>query len=106
MLSANAVNYPDDTALVELTPGKILRKEISWAKFDELVNRLANALLERGVSKGDKVVHLMTNSINWLVAYFGIIRTGAWAVPLNFRFKKSSSYSSISPSSAKLKYLL
>ena len=86
MLSANAVNYPDDTALVELTPGKKLRKEISWAKFDELVNRLANALLERGIGKGDKVVHLMTNSINWLVAYFGIIRTGAWAVPLNFRF--------------------
>jgi long-chain acyl-CoA synthetase len=28
----------------------------------------------------------MTNSINWLEAYFGIIRTGAWAVPLNFRF--------------------
>ena len=28
----------------------------------------------------------MMNSINWLEAYFGIIRTGAWAVPLNFRF--------------------
>ena len=86
MLATNAVNFPDDTALVEIAPRKKLRKEISWAKFDELVNRLANALLERGISKGDKVIHLMTNSINWLVAYFGIIRTGAWAVPLNFRF--------------------
>ena len=28
----------------------------------------------------------MMNSIDWLIAYFGIIRTGAWAVPLNFRF--------------------
>ena len=28
----------------------------------------------------------MMNSIDWLVVYFGIIRTGAWAVPLNFRF--------------------
>ena len=28
----------------------------------------------------------MMNSIDWLIAYFGIIRTGAWCVPLNFRF--------------------
>ena len=31
-------------------------------------------------------MHLMNNSIDWLVAYFGIVRTGAWVVPLNFRF--------------------
>ena len=31
-------------------------------------------------------MHLMMNSIDWLVAYFGIVRTGAWVVPLNFRF--------------------
>jgi len=31
----------------------------------------------------------MRNSINWLVTYFAIIRTGAWAVPLNFRFTSS-----------------
>ena len=86
MLATNATLYPGDTALVELTPGKKLRKEINWAQFDEMVNRFANALSERGVGKGDKVIHLMRNSINWLVAYFGIIRTGAWAVPLNFRF--------------------
>ena len=39
-----------------------------------------------GVKKGDKVAHLMVNSINWLEAYFGILKTGALAVPLNFRF--------------------
>ncbi|GAG30760.1 unnamed protein product, partial [marine sediment metagenome] len=54
--------------------------------FDERANRIANALAARGMGKGDKVLHLMLNSINWLEAYFGIIRTGAWAVPLNFRF--------------------
>ncbi len=51
-----------------------------------MANRCANALIKRGISKGDKVVLLMMNSIDWLIAYFGIIRTGAWAVPLNFRF--------------------
>jgi acyl-coenzyme A synthetase/AMP-(fatty) acid ligase len=47
---------------------------------------MANALIDRGVRKGDKVIHWMMNSINWLEAYFGIIRTGAIAAPLNFRF--------------------
>ncbi|MDD4858987.1 MAG: class I adenylate-forming enzyme family protein [Dehalococcoidales bacterium] len=86
MLARNARMYPQDTALIELKPSKNLRKEINWQQFDERANRIANALIRRGIGKGDKVVHLMMNSINWMEAYFGIIRTGAWAVPLNFRF--------------------
>ena len=86
MLAKNAWMYPDEPALIELAPSKNLRKEITWGEFDERVNRIANALADRGVRKGDKVLHLLRNSINWLEAYFGIIRTGAWAVPLNFRF--------------------
>ena len=86
MLARNARMYPDEIALIELRPGKNVRKEISWKEFDERANRLANALIARGIKKGDKVIHWMMNSINWLEAYFGIIRTGAWVVPLNFRF--------------------
>ena len=86
MLARNADMYPGDCALIELRPGKNIRKEITWKEFDERANRLANALIERGVGRGDRVIHLMMNSINWLEVYFGIIRTGAWAVPLNFRF--------------------
>lgn len=86
MLTRNARMYPDDSALIELRPSKGIRKEITWKQFDERANQIANALIARGIKKGDKVVHLMMNSINWLEAYFGIIRTGAWAVPLNFRF--------------------
>jgi len=86
MLARNAGMYPNETALIELIPSEKLRREITWKEFDERANRVASALLEMGIKKGDKVVHLMMNSINWLEAYFGIIRTGAWAVPLNFRF--------------------
>jgi acyl-CoA synthetase (AMP-forming)/AMP-acid ligase II len=86
MLARNARMYPKDTALIELTPSKNFRKEITWKEFDERANKVANALKARGIKKGDKVLHLMMNSINWLEACFGIIRTGAWAVPLNFRF--------------------
>ncbi|MDD5190064.1 MAG: AMP-binding protein [Dehalococcoidales bacterium] len=86
LLKENACLYPEDSALVELKPSRNLRKEITWREFDARANKVANALQSLGVKKSDKVIHLMMNSINWLEAYFGIIRTGAWAVPLNFRF--------------------
>ncbi len=90
MLARNARMYPGDVALIELKPGKNIRREITWQKFDERANRVANALIDRGIGKGDKVIHLMMNSINWREAYFGIIRTGSWAVPLNFRFTRKA----------------
>jgi len=88
MLARNARMYPDDVALVERAPAEGRRSVITWLEFDERANRFANALVSKGIKKGDKVMHLMNNSIDWLVAYFGIVRTGAWVVPLNFRFTK------------------
>ena len=86
ILARNARLTPDSVALVEVTPSKGLRKQISWKEFDEGANRIANALIARGIKKGDVVMHLMMNSINWLIAYFGILKSGAIAAPLNFRF--------------------
>jgi len=86
ILARNARLYPIDTALIERIPEQKKRREVTWQQFDDAANRCANALIKRGIKKGDKVIHLMVNSIDWLIAYFGIIRTGAWAVPLNFRF--------------------
>lgn len=86
MLARNARMYRGETALIELRPSNALRKVTTWEEFDRRANRIASALTGMGIKKGDKVIHLMMNSINWLKAYFGIIRTGAWAVPLNFRF--------------------
>jgi acyl-CoA synthetase (AMP-forming)/AMP-acid ligase II len=86
ILARNARLYPDSTALIEITPSKNLRKTITWKEFNDRANKVANALLKRGVKKGDVVMHLMMNSICWLEAYFGILRTGAMAAPLNFRF--------------------
>ncbi len=82
----NARIYPDDTAFVEVRPLSKARIEITWKQFDERTNSLANALLGRGVKKGDRVFLLGRNSIGWLEAYFSIVKTGAWVNPLNFRF--------------------
>jgi acyl-CoA synthetase (AMP-forming)/AMP-acid ligase II len=86
MLARNARLYPKATALIEITPSKNLRRAITWKEFDDNANRFANALIARGIKKGDVVIHLMMNSIKWLEAYFGILKTGAMAAPLNFRF--------------------
>jgi acyl-CoA synthetase (AMP-forming)/AMP-acid ligase II len=86
MVARNARMYPSDVALIEIKLSERIRKVITWAEFNERVNKLANFLISVGIKKGDKILHWMMNSINWLEAYFGIIKTGAWAVPLNFRF--------------------
>jgi len=89
ILARNARMYGDKIALIEREPAKNKRVAITWQEFDDMANRVANALIAKGVKKGDKVIHLMMNCLEWLPAYFGILRTGAWAVPLNFRFTAS-----------------
>ena len=86
MLARNARKFPNDVALVERIPAEKKRNEITWKQFDDQANQFSNVLAAKGVTKDDKVLHFMMNSIDWLVAYFGVVRTGAWVVPLNFRF--------------------
>ncbi len=86
ILARNARMYGNEVALIEREPAKKKRVEITWKEFDELSSRIANALIAGGIQKNDRVVQLMTNCIEWLPIYFGILRTGALAVPLNFRF--------------------
>lgn len=86
MLARNARMYPESTALVERISAERKRFTITWQDFDRRANMFAQVLRKMGIKKGDRVMHLMNNSIEWLVVYFGIIRTGAWVVPLNFRF--------------------
>lgn len=106
LLKQNSEKYGNDTALVEINPelndGRRFtwreydlvqstertsyRREISWSVFNEKANRVANALINCGIKKGDKVAILLMNCLEWLPIYFGILKTGALAVPLNFRY--------------------
>lgn len=72
--------------LIEPNPVSNYRREISWSVFNEKANRFANLLISRGIKKGDKVAILLMNCLEWLPIYFGILKTGALAVPLNFRY--------------------
>ncbi len=73
-------------ALIQPTSATPYRREITWSVFDEKANRVANMLLGRGLKKGQKVAILLMNCLEWLPIYFGILKAGAVAVPLNFRY--------------------
>lgn len=78
-----------DYGLIESTDPEPYRREITWSVFDEKANRFANLLLSRGVKKGDKVAILLMNCLEWLPIYFGVLKSGATVVPLNFRYTSS-----------------
>ncbi len=58
---------------------------VSFAEFDELTDRLGNALLTAGLTAGDRVAVLMPNGIDGVVAYYAIAKAGLVRVPLNVR---------------------
>lgn len=72
--------------LIEPNPPTLFRRHMTWREFDDRANQFANLLLNRGIKKGDKVAILLLNCLEWLPIYFGILKTGALAVPLNFRY--------------------
>ena len=106
LLERNSKLYGNEVALVEINPEvqeaqrvtwkeyeliqptstAPYRREITWSVFDEKANRVANMLLGLGLQKGQKVGILLMNCLEWLPIYFGILKSGAIAVPLNFRY--------------------
>ena len=105
ILNENDKLYGDDVALVEINPERqdfrstwkeysliegsghhSYRKEITWHVFNEKANRFANLLLSNGDMRGKKVAVLMMNCLEWLPVYFGVLKSGAIVVPMNFRY--------------------
>ena len=86
----HARHQPNKVCLIERTPSSRERRELTWKKFNDQINMTANVLSkEMGVGQGDYVMHLMNNSLEWLITYFATIKLGAVIVPLNFRFVES-----------------
>ncbi len=105
-LEKNARLHPDDVSLVEINPanqpdkhttwreynlietaeGEKYRRDMTWKTFDETANRFANLLLSRGLNRGNKVAVLLMNCLEWLPVYFGILKSGAVVVPMNYRY--------------------
>ncbi len=82
----NAVTWREYSLIQSTRPDEPYRREMSWKGFDRRANRFANLLLSRGLERGTKVGILLMNCLEWLPIYFGILKAGCVAVPLNFRY--------------------
>ncbi len=81
LLEAAAKKYGEKTAVV------MGERRLSYAQLDEAANKVANALLGMGVKKGDRVAMLLANSPEFAAIYFGVVKIGGIAVPLDTKYK-------------------
>ncbi|SPB17997.1 non-ribosomal peptide synthetase [Caballeronia novacaledonica] len=74
---AHAAAYPDDTALV------FEGTHITYGELNARANRVAHALIARGIGPDDKVGVAVERSVDMIVALFGVLKAGAAYVPLD-----------------------
>jgi long-chain acyl-CoA synthetase len=77
MLERTASEVPQQTALV-LGP-----RRVSYRELDETSNRIANALINLGIKKGDHVAILLSRTPEWVINCFGVLKAGAAGVLLD-----------------------
>jgi long-chain acyl-CoA synthetase len=81
-LRAAAAGDPDGVALVE---HRRERRQVTWRELDEAADAVARALSGRGLVAGQRVAVVMANRVDLPIAYYGILRGGMVAVPINPR---------------------
>ena len=77
LLRAVAQSAPDDVAMSDG------QRSVTWGELDQRINRIARSLIARGVSPGDNVATLGSNSVAYVEVMLATIRAGACAVPLS-----------------------
>src|SRR5690348_5498407 len=82
MLTRTAERYPEHIALI------FKNVNLTYRELESLVNSFANALLDLGIRKGQRVCLLMTNRPEYLISWFAIARIGAVACPMNPSYKE------------------
>ena len=90
----------DKTAIIDLG-GEATPREVTYRALDEMANGVARALLARGLKRGDRVAILSANRSEYLAAYYGIMRAGLVAVPVNFKFPRQTIHLIIADAGAK-----
>ena len=78
----NSANlYPDKVALIHE------KTRATYKEINQKANNLANWLITNGIQKGDRVIILLENSLEYVVSYYGILKAGAVTVPLSTGLK-------------------
>ncbi|MDD5243412.1 MAG: AMP-binding protein, partial [Syntrophorhabdaceae bacterium] len=83
VLRVNAHKWPNKIG------AKDLYKEFTFKQWDERACRLANALTDVGLKKGDRFAALAYNCVEWMDIYAAAAKGGFICVPIMFRLSAS-----------------
>jgi crotonobetaine/carnitine-CoA ligase len=86
VLEAQANDRADETFLQWETTDETL----TFAETNEIVNRLAHGLRDAGIEKGDHVLLMLPNSLEYLYLWFALSKIGAVEVPVNTSYKEGT----------------
>jgi long-chain acyl-CoA synthetase len=75
---------PEKLAIIDL--GGESERRVTFAELDRTAMAVARGLRARGYARGDRIAILSANCSEYLAAYYGIMRAGLVAVPVNYRF--------------------
>ncbi len=89
------------TAIIDLG-GEEVPCEYSYAELDAMTCGVARTLSKRGYKRGDRIAILSANRTEYLAAYYGIMRAGFVAVPVNYRFPQKTIHYIVRDAGAKL----
>ena len=84
-LMFHAAAHPDKEAVVEYGEHGVRR--LTWGELDATINRLAGALVARGVTGGGRVALMLPNGVEYLIAQQALARIGGTAVQIGYRSK-------------------
>ena len=80
LLKNAAQRWGDKTAIL------MGNRRVSYHELEETSNRVANALIKMGVEKGDRVATMQSSNPEFVTVFFGILKAGAIAIPLDSRY--------------------
>jgi long-chain acyl-CoA synthetase len=80
-LEESARLYPDKVALIHEDV------RATYAEINAQANQLARWLIDQGVTHGDRAVLLLANSLEYVISYYGVLKSGAVVVPLSSDIK-------------------
>jgi len=77
LLTRAAQKWPEEIAF------SFGEQSLNYRELDELTNRFANGLIDLGIETGEKVLLLLTNSLDFVISYYGILKAGATVTTVN-----------------------